>query len=157
MSVRHKSGSKAYRDELRASLQALGAQGTRLTELVARDLLLHGVRPRRAWRDAAELSQQEAADRFNQLTGNPRAPMSKRRISDFESWPDGGVRPTMTTLKILADAFGTTWDQLVDTADLAHMPETDRHEYLEISRAPARPAPVEAAHPPRRRRGSRED
>jgi hypothetical protein len=96
-------------------------------------------------------------DRFNQLTGNPRAPMSKRRISDFETWPDGGVRPTMTTLKILAGVFGTTWDQLVDTADLAHMPETDRLEYLEVSRAPARPAPVEAAHPPRRRRSPRED
>ncbi|MBV9446300.1 MAG: hypothetical protein JO345_10435 [Streptosporangiaceae bacterium] len=99
MSVRYKSGSRPYRDALRASLQALGARDPRLTELVARDLQKHGIRPRRAWRDAAELSQQQAADRFNQLTGNPRAPMSKRRISDFETWPDGGVRPTMTTLK----------------------------------------------------------
>ena len=71
MPVRHKSGSRPYRDELRASLQALGAREPRLTELVARDLQQHGVRPRRAWRDAAELSQQQAADRFNQLTGNP--------------------------------------------------------------------------------------
>jgi hypothetical protein len=156
MYVRHKSGSRPYRDELRASLQALGAQGSRLTELVARDLQQHGIRPRRAWRDAAELSQQQTADRFNQLTGDPRAPMSKRRISDFENWPDGGVRPTMTTLKILGDIFGTTWYELVDIADLAHMPESDRDEYLEISRAPARPAPVEATHPPRRR-GGRED
>jgi hypothetical protein len=35
MSVRPKTGSKPYRDELRASLQALGAHGPRLTELVA--------------------------------------------------------------------------------------------------------------------------
>ena len=134
-------------------MQALGAREPRLTELVARDLQQHGVRPRRAWRDAAELSQQQAADQFNQLTGNPRAPMSTRRIGDFETWPDGGVRPTMATLKILAGIFGTTWDQLVDTADLAHMPETDRVEYLEVSRVQSRPAPVEAGNPPRRRRG----
>jgi hypothetical protein len=35
-SVRYKTGSKPYRDELRVSLQALGARGPRLTELVAR-------------------------------------------------------------------------------------------------------------------------
>ncbi len=156
MSVRHKTGSKPYRDELRASLQALGAQGSRLTELMARDLQQHGVRPRRAWREAAELSQRAAAERFNQLTGNPRAPMTGNRIADFEKWPDGGARPTVATLKILADAFGTTWDQLVDSRDLAHMPDSDRLEYVESSRAPARPAPVVVAQPPRRR-GSRDD
>jgi transcriptional regulator with XRE-family HTH domain len=157
MSVRHKSGSKPYRDELRASLQALGAQGTRLTELVARDLQQRGARPRRAWREAAELSQRQAAERFNQLTGNPRAPMTGNRIGDFEKWPDGGARPTVATLKVLADAYGTTWDQLVDTSDLAHMPGSDRFEYVECSRVPARPAPVEVVQPPRRRSSSRED
>ena len=139
MPVRHKPGSKPYRDQLRASLSAMGAQGPRLTELVARDLQLHGTRPRQAWRYAAELSQREAAERFNQLTGNPRAPMTGNRIGDYEQWPDGGVRPTVATLKILADAYGTTWDQLVDARDLAQMPESDRLEYLEISRVPARP------------------
>jgi transcriptional regulator with XRE-family HTH domain len=156
MSVRHKSGSKAYRDELRGSLQALGAQGARLTELVARDLQQRGARPRRAWREAAELSQRQAAERFNQLTGNPRAPMTGNRIGDFEKWPDGGARPTMATLKILADIYGTTWDQLVDSHDLAHMSDRDRLEYVESNRAPARPAPVVVAQPPRRR-GGRDD
>ncbi len=157
MSVRQKTGSKPYRDELRASLQALGARGARLTELVARDLQQHGVRPRRAWRDAAELSQREAGERFNQVTGNPRATMTGNRIWDFERWPDGGVRPTIGTLKTLAEVYGTTWDQLVDVLDLADMPETDRLEYLEMSRVPARPAPVLVAHAPRRRGSSRED
>jgi len=91
MPVRHKPGSKPYRDQLRASLSAMGAQGPRLIELVARDLLLHGTRPRQAWRYAAELSQREAAGRFNQLTGNPLAPMTGNRIGDYEQWPDGGV------------------------------------------------------------------
>jgi transcriptional regulator with XRE-family HTH domain len=157
VSVRQKTGSKPYRDELRASLQALGAHGPRLIELVARDLQQHGVRPRRAWRDAAELSQREAGERFNQVTGNPRATMTGNRIWDFERWPDGGVRPTIATLKTLAEVYGTTWDQLLDILDLADMPETDRLEYLEISRVPARSAPVLIAHPPRRRGSSRDD
>lgn len=152
MTVMHKTGSKPYREELRASLRELGARGPRLIELVARDLLQRGIRPRRAWRDAAELSQRETAERFNQLTGNPRAPMTGNRIRDFERWPDGGVRPTMTTLKLLAGVYGTTWDQLVDIHDLAHMSGTDRLEYVEISRVPTWPAPVEATQPPRRRR-----
>ena len=118
----------------------MGARGPRLTELVARDLLLHGTRPRQAWRYAAELSQREAAGRFNQLTGNPRAPMTGNRIGDYEQWPDGGVRPTVATLKILADAYGTTWDQLVDAHDLAQMPGGDRLEYLESGHVrPGRP------------------
>ena len=87
MSVRYKTGSKPYRDELRASLQALGARGVRLTELVARDLQQHSVRPRRAWRDAAELSQREAGERFNQVTGNLRAPMTGNRIWDLRWQP----------------------------------------------------------------------
>jgi transcriptional regulator with XRE-family HTH domain len=157
MSVRYKTGSKPYRDELRTSLQALGARGLRLTELVARDLQGHGVRPRRAWRDAAELSQREAAERFNQVTGNPQATMTGNRIWDFERWPDGGVRPTIATLKTLAEVYGTTWDQLVDIVDLAEMPEIDRLEYLEISCVPARPAPVVVAHVPRRRGSNRDD
>jgi hypothetical protein len=45
---RHKPGSKPYRDQLRASLSAMGAQGPRLTELVARDLMLRSTRPRQA-------------------------------------------------------------------------------------------------------------
>jgi hypothetical protein len=67
------------------------------------------------------------------------------------------VRPTVATLKLLAETYGTSWEQLIDAEDLAHMPGTDRSEYLESSRVPARPAPVEAAPPPPRRRRRRED
>jgi transcriptional regulator with XRE-family HTH domain len=143
MPVRHKPGSKPYRDQLRADLSQLGARGQRLAELVARDLQQHGARPRQAWRYAAELSQREAAGRFNQVSGNPRAPMTGNRIGDYEQWPDSGVRPTLAVLKILAGTYGTTWDQLVDADDLRHMPDSDRLEYLEKGhggpRKPTRP------------------
>ena len=147
MPVRPKPGSKPYRDELRASLAGLGARGPALTELVARDLQQRGTRPRQAWRYAAELSQREAAGRFNQATGNPRAPMTGNRIGDYEQWPDGGVRPGLAVLKILAGIYGTTWDQLVDARDLAQMPGLDRLEYLGRGHGPAPRPPGPAASP----------
>jgi transcriptional regulator with XRE-family HTH domain len=156
MPVRHKAGSKPYRDQLRADLSLLGARGQRLTELIARDLQQQGARPRQAWRYAAELSQREAAERFNQVSGNPRAPMTGNRIGDYEQWPAGGVRPTLPVLRILADAYGTTWDQLVDARDLRHMPEGDRLEYLEKGHGPAlRPAGAETPPVPSSRQGPR--
>ena len=159
MTVRHKAGSKPYRDQLRTTLSQLGARGQGLTEVLARDLQQQGTRPRQAWRYAAELSQREAAERFNHLSANPRASMTGNRISDYEQWPDGGVRPTLSVLRILADTYGTTWDQLIDVRDLLHMPDSDRLEYLERGHGPApRPAetetlqlPAPARHGPRGR------
>jgi transcriptional regulator with XRE-family HTH domain len=147
MPVQHKAGSKPYRDQLRAELSRLGAHGQRLAELIARDLQQHGARPRQAWRYAAELSQREAAQRFNQITGNPRAPMTGNRIGDYEQWPDGGVRPAVPVLRILAESYGTTWDQLVDARDLRHMPDGDRLEYLERPGPAPRPAAAETVQP----------
>ena len=159
MTVRHKPGSKPYRDQLRTTLSQLGARGQALTEVLARDLQQQGTRPRQAWRYGAELSQREAAERFNHLSANPRASMTGNRISDYEQWPDGGVRPTLSVLRILADTYGTTWDQLIDVRDLLHMPDSDRLEYLERGHGPApRPAetetlqlPAPARHGPRGR------
>lgn len=111
-------------------------RGQRLTELIARDLQQQGARPRQAWRYAAELSQREATERFNQVSGNPRARMSGNRIGDYEQWPIGGVRHTLPVLRILAESYGTTWDQLVDASDLPQTPEGDRLEYLEKGLGP---------------------
>jgi transcriptional regulator with XRE-family HTH domain len=115
---------------------------------MARDLQQQGTRPRQAWRYAAELSQREAAERFNQLSRNPRASMTGNRISDYEQWPDGGVRPTLSALRILADTYGTTWDQLIDVRDLLHMPDSDRLEYLERGGHGPAPRPAETVQPP---------
>lgn len=145
-------GSKAYRDRLRAELAAAGVSGPCLAEQVAGDLARLGMRPRRAWRYASELSQRVAAMRFNEVTGDPRAPMTGNRIWDFERWPDGGVRPVVRTLTILARIYGTTWDLLVDAADLAAMPQADRDAYTGAATTRARaasagaPAPAEDIH-----------
>lgn len=44
MPVRHKAGSKPYRNQLRADLARLRVRGQQLTELIARDLQQQGVR-----------------------------------------------------------------------------------------------------------------
>ena len=145
-------GSKPYRDRLREDLVKAGITGLCLTEQVAADLARQGMRPRRAWRYAGELSQRVAAMRFNEVTGDPRATMTTNRIWDFERWPSGGVRPTVRTLTILARIYGTTWDLLVDAADLAHMPDADREAYAEAASSRARaigadpPRPAEEIH-----------
>jgi hypothetical protein len=145
-------GSKPYRDRLRAELAEAGVTGACLTEQVAADLARHGMRPRRAWRYASELSQRVAAMRFNEVTGDPCAPMMGNRIWEFEHWPDGGVRPTVRTLTILARIYGTTWDLLVDAAGLARMPPADRDAYAGAATNRARaagagaPPPAEEIH-----------
>jgi hypothetical protein len=140
-------GSKPYRDRLRAELARAGLTGQCLTEQVAADLARQGMRPRRAWRYASELSQRVAAMRFNEVTGDPRAPMTGNRIWDFERWPSGGVRPTVRTLTILARVYGTTWDLLVDAADLTHMPDADRAAYAGAAQTRARAAGADAPPP----------
>jgi hypothetical protein len=135
VAVRGKPGSRPYRDQLRRTLVAAGIGGPQLVSQVAVDLARCGMRPRQAWRYAAELSQTQAATRFNEITGNPRAPMRGNRIGDYEKWPDGGVRPPVRALKILAEAYGTTWDQLVDARDLACMPDTDKIAYADMADA----------------------
>ncbi len=156
MAARCKPGSRPYRDQLRRTLVAAGITGPQLVAQIAADLGRCGMRPRQAWRYAAELSQTQAATRFNEITGNPRAPMRGNRIGDYEKWPDGGVRPPVRALKILAEAYGTTWDQLVDASDLACMPDADKIAYADTAEASriigrrTRTAP--AANPPATRR-----
>lgn len=125
-----KPGSKPHRAQLRNRLTALGFQSEEIiTQLCAELIRNCGRRPREAWRLARELSLDEVAARFNVLLDDPRAPMRKGRIWDYEKWPPGGARPTLRTLRNLAQIYDTTWDQLVDLEDLAHMPPSDKAAY----------------------------
>ncbi|MBF6211292.1 tetratricopeptide repeat protein [Nocardia puris] len=120
------------RRRLRQVLLGLGLTEHQLLEPLAGELRQRGYRPRAAWRHANGFTQNTVARRFNELTDSARAAMKASRISEYESWPLGtqsGARPTLRVLKVLAAVYGTTWDQLVDVADLAHMPEADLEEY----------------------------
>ena len=133
MLMPRKPASKAYRDQLRERLVRLGVDGHQLIEQVVTDLMRCGCRPREAWRLAWELTQDEAAARFNQIRGDPDIRMRGSRICEYEKWPMGGVRPSVRALKILAAMYETTWERLIDVADLEEMPARDRQAFLDIS------------------------
>lgn len=120
----------AYRDRVRARLIALRFSEQTLIEQLAADLMTRcGRRPREAWRLANELSLDETAARYNTVSADPKAGMRKNRLWEFEQWPRAGSRPTLRTLRRLAEVFGTSWFRLVDLEDLASMPEEDRDTY----------------------------
>ncbi|QIS06513.1 tetratricopeptide repeat protein [Nocardia brasiliensis] len=157
------------RRRLRDRFAELGLTDLQLLEPLAAELRQRGYRPRAAWRYANGLTQAAVAERYNEVTDSARAAMKASRISEFEAWPfagngphpedehqrPSGARPTVRVLKNLAAIYGTAWDQLVDLADLAYMPHSERMEYHEavarrsIGRQPVRAGrdlPAEVPH-----------
>lgn len=72
------------------------------------------------------MTQDEVAASYNDLIGDPQASMSGKRISDYEAWPIGGVKPTLHTLSVLAKLYGTKPNLLVDFTDYEAMSRTER-------------------------------
>ncbi|MVU83549.1 hypothetical protein GPX89_40720 [Nocardia sp. ET3-3] len=126
------------REELRGVLLGIGLRENELLEPLVAELRFRGCRPRKSWRLANEFTQQQVAAEFNRLTGKPNAPMKAARISEYESWPvprgTGRMhpRPTLEVLKNLAAIYRTSWDRLVDTADLAQMPSAEVAAYRAV-------------------------
>lgn len=130
MSRQIKPGSKAHRTQVRDRLAALGFAKEAISARLAEHLIAEcDIRPRAAWRLAAELSLDLAAARYNTLHGDPRAGMRGSRIWEYEQWPDRGVRPTLPALRILAEVYHTPWPTLLDLRDLQHLPAADLAEY----------------------------
>jgi transcriptional regulator with XRE-family HTH domain/tetratricopeptide (TPR) repeat protein len=108
-------------------------------EIAAEFALRWGFRPRQAWRHAYGWSQVEVADRYNQLRDDDQAPMTGRRISDYENWPYSGKKPTHKTLSMLAKIYSTSPLKLVDHDERQKMSAEER-----IELEPPRPsAPTE--------------
>ncbi len=125
-----KPGSKPYRVQLRDRLAGLGFAEDAIRAQVAENLITEcGIRPRTAWRLAAELSLDGAAVRYNAITQDPKAGMRGSRVWEFEQWPERGVRPTLPALRVLAQVYGTTWRSLLELRDLEHLPARELAEY----------------------------
>ena len=105
------NGSKAEHDRLRRTMLEQGYT----TEQIATEMMTRwGYRPRQAWRHTHGWTQQQVADRYNQLVQDPLESMTSQRISDYENWPPGGKKPSITTLHALARLYGTHPANLVD-------------------------------------------
>lgn len=109
-------GGKAERDQLRREMLEQNAPLERIAVEMTRRL---GYRPRAAWRLAHGWTQDEAAQHFNEVVGSSSATMTGKRISDYENWPlnGGKIKPTLTTLGVLATVYHTTPDKLIDHHD----------------------------------------
>ncbi|WP_280270035.1 tetratricopeptide repeat protein [Nocardia wallacei] len=125
-------------EDVHARFRELGLDDHAMREPFVAELRQRGYRARAAWRYAGNLSQENVCELFNDLSNSDT--MKPSRISEYETWPGGngadgqrpkGVRPTAEVLKKLATIYGTTWDQLVDLADLAHMTAAEQREYRE--------------------------
>ncbi|MCH6161680.1 hypothetical protein [Streptomyces marispadix] len=121
-SIRGKPGSKPQRERLRRELQADGC-GTRqiVDEMVRR----WHFRPRLAWRFAHGLTQDEAAERCNALIGSEGAPLTGKRISEYELWPMGGSRPSPRILALLGRVYAVRPLELTDHLDRKHLAAAD--------------------------------
>jgi Sulfatase-modifying factor enzyme 1 len=76
------------------------------------------ISPRTAFRWAHNLSHQEVADRWNLIDpGEPT--LTKARIYEFETWPNGGRRPTVGSLSMLARIYHTTGRSLLTDHELS--------------------------------------
>src|SRR5262245_27460162 len=96
------TGTKTQRDQLRATLRD---QGCTLGQIAAEMSRQFGFRARQAWRHAHGWTQSEAAAAYNRLLNNDQAPMTAKRISDYEAWPHAGKKPTINALAMLARAY----------------------------------------------------
>lgn len=100
--AREAAGTKKQRDQLRATMHDQGCTPEQIAAEMARRF---GFRARQAWRHTHGWTQDEVAAAYNRLLNHDQAPMTGKRISDFEAWPHGGVKPTTTTLAILATLY----------------------------------------------------
>jgi len=112
--VREAAGAKKQRDQLRTAMCDQGCTREQIAVEMGRRF---GFRPRQAWRHTLGWTQEQAAVAYNHLLDHDQAPMSGKRISDFETWPHGGVKPTPTTLAMLAIIYATTPAALIDLDD----------------------------------------
>jgi hypothetical protein len=138
------AGTKKQRDQLRA---AMTGQGCTLEQIAAEMARRFGFRARPAWRHTYGWTQGEVAAAYNRLLDNDQAPMTGKRISDFEAWPAGGVKPTPTTLAVLARIYGTTPSTLVDLDD-RHALNTQELIALDALNTHKPPSTPAVSHPP---------
>jgi Ricin-type beta-trefoil lectin domain len=108
------TGTKKQRDQLRAALHDHGCTPEQIATEMTRQF---GFRARPAWRHTYGWTQDEVAATYNRHLDHDQAPMTGKRISDYETWPHGGVKPTINALAMLARIYSTGALNLIDLDD----------------------------------------
>jgi transcriptional regulator with XRE-family HTH domain len=93
----------------------------------------YGVRA--AYRHAAGLTLDQTAERYNNAADDAEARTTGPRISEWESWPRGGRRPTAFNLITLAHVFDTDPDRLITLDEELLLDERERSVLRELCAA----------------------
>ncbi|GGJ90408.1 hypothetical protein GCM10010123_20320 [Pilimelia anulata] len=121
--------TKAEREAVRRQLAAGGyspGEIARVFEAKAK------ARTRLALRWACGMTLQDVANVWNRLDSSGRAPMTAQRVSDFERWPEGGRRPTVYALGMLARVYEVSLDRLLDAADYEALDDKQLFEMVQV-------------------------
>jgi hypothetical protein len=115
-----RKGFKAGLDDLRERMRRLGLGYDEIAAEMARR---HRLRPRESYRLAWGWTLGHAAERFNALGAeegmDPQAlaAMTGSHLCEHERWPDGGRKPSVYVLLMLARIYETDVLRLLDLAD----------------------------------------
>lgn len=124
-----RKGFKAELEDLRERMRCLGLGYDEIAGEVARRYRL---RPRESYRLAWGWSLNHAAARFNALAAHEgtdpqaRASMTGPHLCEHERWPDGGRKPSVYVLIMLAQMYETDVLCLLDLADHENLAPQDR-------------------------------
>jgi transcriptional regulator with XRE-family HTH domain len=124
-----RKGFKAEVDDLRERMRRLGLGYDEIASELGRRYRL---RPRESYRLAWGWSLNHAAARFNALSANEgtdpqaRAGMTGPHLCEHERWPDGGRKPSVFVLVMLARLYETDVLCLLDLADHESLAPQDR-------------------------------
>ncbi len=124
-----RKGFKAALDDLRERMRRLGLGYDEVAAEIARR---HRARPREAYRLSWGWSLNHAAARFNAMAAQEgtdpqgRAGMTGPHLCEHERWPDGGRKPSVYVLVMLARLYETDVLCLLDLADHERLAPRDR-------------------------------
>ena len=128
-------------DGLRERMRALGFGYDEIATEVSRR---YQVRPRQAYRLAWGWTQDQVAERFNELAAGEgtdpdgRASMTGPHLCELEQWPNSDRRPSVYVLCLLARVYETDVLCLLDLADHESLPQHDRLVLMRRQRAETR-------------------
>jgi len=140
-----RKGFKAELEDLRERMRNLGLGYDEIAGEISRRYRL---RPRESYRLAWGWSLNHAAARFNALAAHEgtdpqaRAGMTGPHLCEHERWPDGGRKPSVYVLLMLAQMYETDVLCLLDLADHENLSPQDR---LTLIRLPQPPAAIRTA------------
>jgi len=126
------AGRKGFKAELDDLRERMRQQGLGYDEVAGEIARRHRLRPRESYRLAWGWRLEHAAARFNALAAQEgtdpqaRAGMTGPHLCEHERWPDGGRKPSVYVLVMLAQMYETDVLCLLDLADHENLAPKDR-------------------------------